>query len=348
MTSLLIVSLSFIEPSAVAESKLKIIKPVALHVGDTVGLVSSASRVFPDEDIEAAILRLKALGFKVIVGKSVYLKQGYYAGTEKQRANDINEMFENPAIKGIFEARGGLGCAQILPYLNYAMIQKNPKVLMGFSDITALLLAIHKKTGLVTFHGTLAAYPWPEFTVDYLKKVLFAANKEQFKNPTDVDSSKDIINSKYRTISIRGGKASGPLLGGNLTLLTSMVGTPFQPDFKGAILFVEETNENFRHIDRMMQQLKAAGVLDQISGFVFGTCKGCAISIGGENAEYSSLTLMQILDQYIKPLNIPAYSGAMIGHQTKMFTLPEGVKVTINADDGTITMDEAAVIEKEH
>ena len=180
MACAFIVSILYINVATAKAMPINNIKPPALHTGDTVGLVSSASRAFPNEQIKESIERLQALGLKVVLGQSVYQQNGYFAGSDQQRAADINQMFANPKVKGIFEVRGGWGSSRILPYLNYKLIQQHPKVFIGFSDITALLLAIHKKTGLVTFHGTLGVEPWPAFTVNYMKKVLFEYKNKKF------------------------------------------------------------------------------------------------------------------------------------------------------------------------
>ena len=319
----------------------KIILPAHLQLGDTVGLVSSASRAPEDADIQYAIERLEAIGLKVKLGKAIYKRDNYFAGTDEERAADLNNMFADPTVKAIFEVRGGYGSTRILPYLNYAAIKEHPKIFIGLSDITALLLGIHMKTGLVTFHGPLGIKPWPTFSVNYLKQVLFAPSKVVFTNPIKIDPEKDIIQTENRIHVIRGGIAKGQLMGGNLTLITSMLGTPYLPQWKGKILFLEDTGVEYNHeFDRLMQQLEAAGVLKQISGFVFGQCTDCTTQY---LKNIRSPSIDEILTRYIAPLNIPAWSGAMIGHMPEIFTLPEGTLVQIDADKGSITMLEPAV-----
>lgn len=319
---------------------LPILKPPHLKPGDTVALVSSAFRVPRNIMIEQATERLQALGLKVKYGKSISKYNKYFAGTDKERADDLNAMFADPNIKAIFEVRGGFGSSRLLPYLDYESIKKHPKILIGFSDITALLLGIHAKTGLVTFHGTMGFEPWPDFTVKYLKEVLFSNKKTTFKNPVEIDTEIDIIQTENRIQTINGGVAIGKLFGGNLTVLTSIIGSDYLPDWKGAILFVENADGHYERIDRMMAQLQIAGILDQLSGFIFGQCVDCFIT--DTSPEISTPTLPQILEHYLKPLGIPAWTGAMISHAPKMFTLPEGSIVKIDADKGTITMLESA------
>ncbi len=323
-----------------SNATLPLIKPAPLNIGNTVGLISSGFRVPEDQQIQFATERLQALGLKVKYGHSIFSRDGYFAGSNAERAADINNMFADPEVKAIFELRGGWGSNLLLDKINYRLIKQHPKIIIGYSDITSLLLAIHAKTGLITFHGPLVFDAMPAFTSQYLKEVLFGGKMATFKNPTDTTED-DLIHTEDRIQVINGGSATGPLLGGNLTTLTSMLDSPYLPSFKGAILFVEDVGENVYQVDRMMTQLKMAGILNQISGFVFGTCKDCTVGDGSTN--YGSLTLMQVLNRQLKPLHIPAWYGAMIGHQSKIFTLPEGIPVTINADQGTITMLEPAV-----
>lgn len=321
-----------------SEVACNIVLPERLHVGDTVGLVSSAFRAPEDSIIEDAKARLEALGLHVKYGKYVFARKAYFAGTDQERAKDINEMFADPSIKAIFEVRGGWGSSRILPYLDYAMIKKNPKIIVGFSDITSLLLAINAKTGLVTFHGTMGVEEWPEFTVNYLKKVLFDGELVTFSNPvTEVNYKNDIIQTSDRIRVINKGITEGRILGGNLSTLVAMLGSKYLPNWQGAILFVEDVDEDYYKIDRMMSQLQLAGVLTQIAGFVFGQCVSCGPKSGSASM-LGSENLDQILEHYIKPLGIPAWSGAMIGHMPKMWTLPEGSMVKINAENGEIKM----------
>jgi muramoyltetrapeptide carboxypeptidase len=337
--------LSLLTPMlGLAQSESRLLRPPALKAGDTVALVASAWRTPDTTAIEEATARLKVLGLKVKYGHSLFKQNAYFAGTDRERAADLNAMFKDPEVNGILELRGGWGTNRILEYLDYEAIGQHPKILMGFSDITSLLLGIYAKTGLITFHGTIGAYPWPAFTVDSLKRVLFSAETVQFQNPIQLpELETDIIQTENRIQTIRGGKAKGRLLGGNLSVLTAMLDSPYLPSLKGAILFVENIGVQYYQIDRMMSQLQKAGILKEIKGFVFGQCTDCEASSESVGM-LGSQSLRQILDHYIKPLNIPAWSGAMIGHNPKMFTLPEGIPVEIDADKGTITLLEPATV----
>jgi len=314
-----------------------IVLPIRLHSGDTVGLVSSGYRA-TDEAIEGAKKQIEALGLKVKTGKHIFdsLKNIFpttnaerdFAGTDFGRADDLSDMFKDPDVKAIFEIRGGFGSDKILDLLDYELIKNNPKIIIGFSDITSLLLAINSKTSLITFHGPMpgAFNPWPEFTQDYLKHVLFDGEKVIFTNPEK---------NKIRTIN--SGIVKGKLVGGNFATLNSMIGgSDYLPKWEGAVLFLEDIGENCRRMDRMMWQLKNAGVLNKISGFIFGNCAGADCCPQAE--------LDSIIDEYMKPLGIPAYSGAMIGHMLEMFTLPVGAMVEINANNGTVAVLEDVVI----
>ena len=227
--------------------------------------------------------------------------------------------------------RGGWGAARLLPLLDYDLIRRNPKVLMGYSDITALHSAIQAKTGLVTFHGPIGAGSWNKFVVDQFERVFF--NRELMHYQNKQDAGDELVPRRNRTATITGGKARGELVGGNLSVLAALAGSSYLPDFSGKILFLEDVSEAPYRIDRMMSTLKLMGALDKISGFIFGECTDCDPGGG-----YGSLTIEQILDDYIQPLKIPAYRGAMIGHLREQFILPVGGDVEMDADAGTFRM----------
>jgi muramoyltetrapeptide carboxypeptidase len=238
----------------------------------------------------------------------------------------------------VLPIRGGWGSSRVLPHLDYGMIRKNPKVMVGYSDITALHLAIQAKTGLVTFHGPNGMGRWDEWSLDYFKRILFSAESVTMENPTTLSDRNALAQTENRVQTITSGTARGRLLGGNLTVLTTILGSPYVPSFAGAILFVEDVGEDLYRIDRMFTQLKLAGILDRIRGFVFGTCAEC-----GPGEGFGSLTLEEILADHIKPLNVPSWFGAMIGHQMPQWTIPEGVEAEIDAAKGTIRLLAAAV-----
>jgi len=305
--------------------------PKSLKKGDIVGLISPSSATAERIQFMFAQEALEALGLKVKLGENLKKRRGHLAGTDEERAGDLNNMFADDEVKAIICIRGGSGAARILPMIDYNSIKKNPKPLIGYSDITALHNAIHAKTGLISFHGPNGTGSWNNFNVQQFENIFFEKALTTFQNETQkVD---DLVIKNNRTITLKSGTVEGKILGGNLTVLTALSGTSFLPDFKDAILFLEDIGEDPYKIDRMMSTLKLNGTLDQIKGFVFGQCTDCTPSGG-----YGSLTLDDVLDDYILPLGIPAYKGAMIGHIPKQFIIPVGAKVKLDADAGTLTM----------
>lgn len=311
-----------------------IVKPPSLKVGDTIGLVNPASFV-SYEAVEEVKQTLKNLGLNYKLGNHILDRYGYLAGKDIDRAADINTMFADSSVKAILTLRGGWGCNRILPLINYQLIRKNPKIIIGFSDITSLLLAIYAISGIVTFHGPVATSTWNQFTVNYVQRILFNGEAVTMRNSPFIGENLTSLPLQVETITP--GKARGKLIGGNLSVLSAMVGSAYLPNWQGTILFIEEIGEEVYRVDRMLTQLKLAGILDRISGFIFGQCTRC----DPEKPE-QSLTLMQVFQDHIQPLKIPAWYGAAIGHIPNKFTLPIGIEVEIDASNGTIEMLESA------
>jgi muramoyltetrapeptide carboxypeptidase len=324
---------------ASAQARPNVVKPRRLAAGDTVGLVAPANATFQSQDLQIAQESLEALGLKVKVGGHLLDRHGYLAGRDKDRADDINRFFADSSVRAVLPIRGGWGSSRLLPHLDFDTIRKNPKIVLGYSDITALLLGIHAKTGLVTFHGPNGMGRWDAFSVDFFKRMLMQGESIAYQNPRQLSDKNSLTPIENRTLVIKGGKARGRLLGGNLTVLTTIVGSEYLPVWDGAILFCEDVGEQFYRIDRMLTQLKLAGVLSRISGFVFGTCSEC----GPGDGNFGALTLEEIFADHITPLGIPAWSGAMIGHGMPQWTLAEGIDVEADADAGTIRMLEPGV-----
>lgn len=315
-----------------------VIIPEALQEGDTIGIVSPASAIFETEPYEIAKESFEAMGLKVKFGEYVKNRYGHLAGTDEERAQELNDMFRDSSVKAIIALRGGSGSARILDKLDYPAIKKNPKIFIGYSDITALHLAIFSQTGLVTFHGPVAVSTWNSFSVEHLKKILFDKDALLLQNPTD--KGDELVQTTNRIRTITPGTAKGQLLGGNLSVMTGIMGSKYFPkDWKNKILYIEDIGEEIYAIDRMMSQLYLGGVFKQISGFVFGKCTDC--EPGGSG--YGSLTLEEVVDHYIKPLGIPAFSGAMFGHIKDNSTIPNGIEAEINADNGSIQLLQPAV-----
>lgn len=321
---------------ALRDSSAPAVRPRRLRKGSTVALVSPASAVAESVSVEVARESLMALGLEVRMGSHHRDRYGYLAGTDRDRAADLNRMFADPEVDGIFALRGGWGAARLLPLLDYDAIRRNPKVFLGYSDVTALLTAIHARTGLITFHGPMGVSTWNRFAVEHLRRVLFDAEAADLANPTEIGDT--LVQTEDRVQVITPGRARGRLIGGNLSVLSAIMGSPYLPDWEGAILFLEEVEEDIYRVDRMLTQLRLAGVLEKIAGFVFGKCTGC-----GPGEGYGSLTLEQLFADHVAPLGIPAWSGAMIGHIRNQWTVPVGAEVEIDAARGTVRMLEPAV-----
>ncbi|MBD1924552.1 LD-carboxypeptidase [Microcoleus sp. FACHB-831] len=312
-----------------------ILQPPRLKIGDTVGLINPASPI-DAKDIEEVKQTLANLGLKVKLGAHILDRYGYLAGKDSDRAADVNAMFADSSVQAIIAVRGGWGCNRILPLINYSLIRQHPKILMGYSDITSLLLAIYAKSGIITFHGPVATSTWNQFTVDYVKRILFNGEAATLQNP--IYTGENLNQNKSRVEAIAPGKARGILLGGNLSVLAAMVGSNYLPNWERTILFVEEIGEEVYRVDRLLTQLKLAGILDRIAGFIFGQCTDC-----DPKGKEDSLTLAQVLSDRIQPLGIPAWYGSSIGHIKDKFTLPVGGLVEIDASKNIIQMLKPAV-----
>jgi len=303
-------------------------------------LVSPANATFNTVELDIARESLEALGFKVRQSGHMLERHGYLAGQDQARADDINKAFADSSVACVHAIRGGWGSARLLPYLDFDAIRRNPKVLIGYSDITALLLSVHAKTGLITFHGPIGLGRWDPYSLDYYRRVLFNGEQLTYSNKQGLSADRNALTQvEFRTRTITPGKARGRLLGGNLTVLTTILGSPYLPDWDNAILFCEDVREDLYRVDRMLTQLKLAGVLGKIKGFVFGGCSEC----GPGDGNYGALTLEEIFADHIQPLGVPAWSGAMIGHGQPQWTVPEGAQVEIDATAGTIALLEPAV-----
>jgi muramoyltetrapeptide carboxypeptidase len=314
-----------------------VVRPKRLKPGDRVGLVAPASANFRSVDIEIAQEVARAFSLEPRLGVHVRDRHGYLAGRDEDRAADVNRFFADPSVSAIFAIRGGWGCARILPLLDWDTIRRNPKVVTGYSDVTGLHCSLQARVGLATFHTPMLLADWPPFSVENFRRVVFGAEAVTMANPPGDEER--LVQRENRTRTITVGRARGRLLGGNLTVLTALVGSPYVPAFDGSILFLEDVNEEIYRVDRMLTQLRLAGLLGRVRGFVFGSCSRCEPGEG-----YGSLTLEEVLDEHVKPLGIPAYEGAMIGHQDRQFTVPVGVEVEMDAAAGTITMLEPAVL----
>jgi muramoyltetrapeptide carboxypeptidase len=311
----------------------QIIKPPALKKGDVIGVIAPASAPTAQEKIDKGIQYLERIGYRVKLGKHAREVRGYLAGTDEQRASDINVMFSDKEVKAIVAVRGGYGTPRILPLLHYDIIKRNPKILVGYSDLTALQLAIFRKTGLVTFSG-------PMVGVEMWKDIDPFTEEHFWTTVTSTKKAGQVFNPNYKPfIPIHAGKASGTLLGGNLSLISSIVGTPFLPSFKYSLLFLEEIEEECYRFDRMLCQLKLAGILKDAKGILIGELT----DVKASDKSKPFLTAEEVVQDYFSPLNIPILQGLTYGHIPRKLTIPIGIEGRIDADKCTLEFFEAAV-----
>ncbi len=315
-----------------------LLRPPRLKPGDTVALINPSGAVYERAPYAIATESLQALGFKVREAPHLRARYGHFAGTDAQRAADVNAMFADPTVHGLLALTGGSGGNRMLPLVDYAAIRRTPKFLGGFSDLTALLNAVQVQTGLVTFHCPLGVSEWNEFSVSWLRGAVMEGQALTLANAKDKDDA--LVARTGRITTLRGGRARGPLVGGNLAVLSALAGSAYWPRFDGAILFLEEINEYIYRVDRMLSTLKLAGALDRVAGVVLGGFTNC----GPGDGNYGTLTLDEVFDDYFKPLNVPVYSGALFGHIKRKFTLPVGLPVEMDADAGTVRYLQPAVV----
>jgi muramoyltetrapeptide carboxypeptidase len=288
-------------------------------------------------DVDVVEESLAALGLKAKRGPNLLNRRGYFAGTDRERASDLGALFADPEVRAIHCVRGGWGSARLLPLLDFAALARSPKILLGYSDVTALLLALHAKTGLATFHGPVGVSQWNPFNVGWIRRVLLDGEAVTFTNVKEV-APDALTQTDNRVQTITPGTARGRLLGGNLTVLTAIIGSGYLPEWEGCVLFLEDVDEAPYRVDRMLTQLRLAGILQKARAVVFGTCTRCDPGEG-----FGSLTITDVLHDHLAPLGVPAWRGAMIGHLDRQFTLPIGIEVEVDASAGTIRMLEPAV-----
>ncbi len=313
------------------------IKPKKLKKGDTIGLVAPGYAIKP-EVLERALATLKEMGFKTFHTDRLIGNHGYFSNTDEERAKDVNEMFVNPDIDGILCARGGYGCTRILDKLDYENIRNNPKVLIGFSDITALIQAIYKETGLVCFHGPVGSTLDDTFSQKYFKKVLMKGKDSQKIKNAKLTDPEFLKNSEYERYTITNGYCEGELAGGSLTLVNALIGTPHEIDFTDKLVFLEDVEEAPYRIDRMLTQLIEGPTLKKAKGILFGVCKGCH-----REKKEDNFTLKEVIMDRIAPLGMPAAYGMSFGHVPNNFTLPVGTRASFNATELSLELLEAAV-----
>jgi len=311
---------------------MDIIRPPRLRDGEVIALVSPASPVAVESELEAAVRYLESCGYRVKLGEYAKSEHGFLAGTDRMRAKDLEDQFRDPDVRAIIAVRGGYGTPRLLGRLDYGLIRRNPKILVGYSDLTALQLAVFRQTGLVTFSGPTAIE---------LGRGLDAYTEENFwRSLTDTQALGDVPMPEGHTLGVRrGGKARGHLMGGNLSLLVSNMGTPYAAPCEKAILFLEEVSEPLHRVDRMLMQLGHSGCLKALSGLVLGQFTHCRPAL----PKRPHLTLPQILDETLESLACPVLEGLPVGHVARKTTLPIGVTAELDADAARLALTQAGV-----
>ena len=316
---------------------LPLIKPARLRQGDLIGLIAPGGYT-DDGAIDKSVRRIEALGFKVKLGTHLRAVHGNYAGSVAQRLHDLHAMFADPEVKGMWCIRGGSGCISLLSGIDYGVIRANPKVLLGYSDITALHLAIGRHARLVTFHGPVALSSPSDYSTEHLLAVLMDP-QASYTIPMALENSRRALaEPHYALRTVTAGTATGRLVGGNLSLVSALAGTPYAADFRKAILFLEEVNEEPYRIDRWMTQLDLSVGFARAAALMVGICDNC-----GPVGEGSALSLDETLDLHLKPLTIPAVSGYSFGHIRHQFTMPMGILARLDSERQTLTLLEAGV-----
>ena len=302
------------------------IRPPKLSERDTIGIIAPASGV-DESELDAFINVMNGMGLNIKFASTLFERYGYLGGTDLERAMGVNELIRDPEVKGLFAARGGYGCARMIDYVDFEALKANPKIIYGYSDITALHMACHSKANITTFHGPVGVSHWNTWDQRFFKNAVFET--EPLVLAADIKGEYEVIGE---------GQATGQVIGGNLTVFTSLCGTRYFPDTTGTILILEDISEDVYRIDRMLMQLKLAGALDHLKGFIFASCKNC-----GSFKFKRSFTLNQVLRQYIEPLEIPSWIGFAFGHITTQFTIPLGEIATIDTYEGSLTFERSAV-----
>ncbi|HEY0462034.1 MAG TPA: LD-carboxypeptidase [Pyrinomonadaceae bacterium] len=317
-------------------NKTKIIKPKRLKTGDKVAVIAPASGL-SKESFDHALGNLESLGLRPQVGKAARGIKGFLSATDKERLDDLHWAFSDKEIAGVWCVRGGYGAARLLPSIDYDLIRKNPKILIGYSDITALHLAISQKTGLVTFHGPVAASELSDYTKKHVTAALMNPSAPYKIEISEFNKANE--SNLFKTEIIAGGKARGQLIGGNLSLLSALAGTPFALEsLKGKILFTEDVGEQPYRIDRMLTQLRQSAELQSLAGIALGVFEDC--NPKGDATQ----SLLDVLKDRLGELGIPVVYGLSFGHIRDQFTMPVGIEAELDTVNATLTLLETGVL----
>jgi len=307
-------------------------RPKALRPGDTLGLIAPSGGLKDPGQVAEAAAMLGRLGFQSKPGAGCRLAHGYLAGADAARAADLNAMFADPAVAGIVCLKGGYGAMRILDAVDYGLAARNPKVLVGYSDITALHLALNQRSGLPTFHGPMGlSGPLlegdPASTASWVAALTGGA-PGRLENPPGCPPLR----------ALAGGVARGALAGGNLSVIAATLGTPYELDARGRLLFFEDIDERPYRVDRMLTQLRLAGKFRDCAGIVLGDWNNCVPDPGER-----SLDLEEVFREVLRPAGKPILAGLQAGHCRPMLTFPLGVEAVLDADAGTLELVESAL-----
>jgi muramoyltetrapeptide carboxypeptidase len=319
-------------------SKQPLARPPKIGAGSRIGLVAPAGPLLERDDLTRAQELCRALGYEPVLGENAYCRHGYMAGTDNQRLADLNRVFQDPSIDAVWCIRGGYGAIRLLEGVDYEAISRRPKALIDFSDLTALLNAVTRRSAVITFHAPVARAAMPRFSRGHFERVLSSAEPpgrlERLPSPPGV-----LVPQENRIATLIPGVAEGPLAGGNLTLLHCLIGTPFFPDLDGAILFLEDVGEHLYSVDRMLAHLRLVGALRGLAGVVVGRFTQLERA-----ARDGALGFDEVLATYFEPLGIPVAFGFPIGHIEAQWTLPLGVRAGLDAGAGELELLEPAVV----
>lgn len=312
-----------------------LLKPKRLQPGMTVGVVAPSSPADEDETVRYALELVESFGYKAKPGKHLFERTQYLAGSDAARAEDLNAMFADPSVDAIMAMAGGYGAMRILPLLNYDVIRANPKALIGYSDITALHCALHRKCGLITYHGQTALSRFSDYSIAEFQRVLMHPEANlTIGAPPKFDAGPGRVERDNRITTIHPGTTRGRLVGGNLTLISCLMGTPYEPDFAGRLVFLEDVHEKPYRVDRMLTQLAISGKLANAAGLIFG-------KFTDADDTSNTFSLEHVLTDCGKHLGIPCARGLMIGHVADQTVVPVGVEAEFDASTGRLTLLES-------
>ena len=303
--------------------------------GATLGIICPSGRQTDNERVKQYLDYLTILGYKYKIGKSLYASEGYLAGSDELRAKDINEFFSDDEVDAILCYKGGYGAGRMLPLIDFENMKKNPKLLVGFSDVTVLLNSIYQKANIPTLHGEMGII----YKTNFLEEKEFSFNnlEQTLKGISPTNLLEGFDNVEFRNH----GKVIAPIVGGNLSLICGMQGTPYEVDVKDKILFIEEVHEAPYAIDRFLCQLKLAGKLNQIKALIFGYFTNC-----GEDTKSDTQTVMDVINEYTKELTCPIIINFPSGHNRPFVNIPIGINVEIDTDKKSVIVLEDMFFDK--